>query len=508
MPAAFLCRAAAALLACALLAPVHAEEADPKRCRFVRIETVPIRYGTGLGITMDGRINGTAAELLVDTGSYATALTHTGTERRGINLWSTGRSAIGVGGFSRIYSARVKEFVAGPTRSVNTSMQVIGDFGSPPPFDAILGAPFLLQADLEFDLAQKKLGFFRALNCRDTHLAYWDPAAVEVPFVRGYSGSPNPNFTVLLNGKKFRAMIDSGASVSAMTRDTARAIGLKVDGGGIERLADISGIGDARVARWAAVVEKLEIGDETIKHARIGIIDANNIGVDVILGADFLRSHRVLFAMSQEKLYLSYNGGQPLGFGTTVEPWLAQEADEGNADAQMALAMRYRSGYGVTRNDALAASWLQQAAANGSPEANLAVGQGLLSAGRFAPAAQHLRRALDKRPGERYGALMLHAARLGTGEAELGRRELAQAFAHDDDEWPGPVARYYLGKLDKDKLLEEARDDRKAGQVRTCLALLHIGAQLRASGDEQGSKAALEQRSTCLPRPGAAAGAP
>lgn len=508
MSPASLCRAAAAFLACTLLAPLHAEEADPKRCRFVKIETVPIRYGTGLGITMDGQINGTAAELLVDTGSFATALTHTGTERRGINLWSTGRSAVGVGGFSRIYSARVKEFVAGPTRSVNTSMQVIGDFASPPPFDAILGAPFLLQADLEFDLGQKKLSFFRPINCRDTHLAYWDPAAVAVPFVRSYSSSPNPNFTVLLNGKKFRAMLDSGASISAMTSSTARAIGLKLDGPGVERLADISGVGDARVARWAAVVDKLEIGDESITHARLGVIDANGMSVDVILGADFLRSHRVLFAMSQEKLYISYTGGQPLGYGTTIEPWLAQEADEGNAHAQMALAVRYRTGYGVARNAELAGSWLRQAAENGSPEANLVIGQGLLSAGRFAPAVQHLRRALDKRPGERFGALWLHAARLGTGEAELGRRELAQAFAHDDDEWPGPVARYYLGKIDKDKLLEEARDDRKLGQARTCLALLHIGAQLRATGDDQGAKAALEQRSTCLPRPGAAAGAP
>lgn len=508
MTSAFSCRVAAALLACTLLVPAHADEADPKRCRYVRIDTIPIRYaGTGLGITMDGQIDGTPAELLVNTGSSFTALTHTGTQRRGLNLWSTGRSAVGVGGYARIYTARVKEFIAGSTRSVNASMPVLGDFASPPSYDAILGTPFLLQADLEFNLAAKKLNFFRAFNCAESYLAYWDPAAVEVPLERHGVRNAGANFSVLLNGKKFRATINSGASTSAMTRDTAKAIGVKLDGPGVERLGDVTGIGDERVARWAAVVDKLEIGSETITHARIGVIDTDDIGVDLILGADFLRSHRVLFAVSQEKLYISYIGGQPLGFNQVIEPWLAKEADEGNADAQMALALRYRAGHGVARNPELARSWLEQAAANGSPEANLAVGQGLLSAGNFAPAAQHLRRALDKRPGERSGALMLHAARLGSGEAELGRRELAQAFARNDDEWPGPVARYFLGKIDKDKLLEEARDDRKRGPARTCQALLYIAAQLRAGGDEQGAKAALEQRSTCMTRPATPAAA-
>jgi hypothetical protein len=33
--------------------------------------------------------------------------------------------------------------------------------------------------------------------------------------------------------------------------------------------------------------------------------------VDVVLGADFLRAHRILFAMSQHRLYMSYLGGDP-----------------------------------------------------------------------------------------------------------------------------------------------------------------------------------------------------
>jgi hypothetical protein len=31
----------------------------------------------------------------------------------------------------------------------------------------------------------------------------------------------------------------------------------------------------------------------------------------VVLGVDFLRTHRILFAMSQDRLYMSYLGGDP-----------------------------------------------------------------------------------------------------------------------------------------------------------------------------------------------------
>lgn len=503
-------RAAVALLFGALLAPAQAQQAEPEVCRFIKIAGIPVEYtGPGLGITMEGSIDGTPARLLVDTGASLTALTYTGAERRGLKLWSNGTVGRGIGGYTRIHGARIKEFVAGPTRSVNASMQVIGAFGSPPAEDAILGAHFLLQTDFEIFLAEKRLSFFRPVKCGDTPLAYWDTPTVVIPFEDSHSRSPNPHFTVLLNGARMRAMIDTGASVSVVTLAAARRTGFRLDGPGVERLEDMTGIGERRVARWGAVFDKLQIGEEAITQAQLGVLDTDDSSVDLILGADFLRSHRVLFAMSQSKLYLSYVGGPPLGQRKGIEPWLAKEAEGGNADAQMVIGSMYTNGQGVPRDTAQARAWLEKAAANGSPEANIALGQGLVLKGRHAQAVPYLRRALDRRPGERKGALWLHAARLGSGEGELGRRELALAFTHDDDQWPGPVARYYLGKIDRDRLLEEARDAGDAqepAQARTCLALLHIGAQLRSQGDAAGARTVLEQRSNCLaPR---SAGAP
>ncbi len=46
---------------------------------------------------------------------------------------------------------------------------------------------------------------------------------------------------------------------------------------------------------------------------------------DMLLGADFLRSHRVLLAMSQRRLYYTYYGGKV--FDNDDEPKAAANAE-------------------------------------------------------------------------------------------------------------------------------------------------------------------------------------
>lgn len=482
----------AAALWCAMPALLQAETVDPNRCLYVNVASLPLKYsGPELGITTDGRINGKPATLLVDTGAWHSVLSRTGTERHKLRLHYSSETAYGVGGLSRIYNARVDEFATGPAVMKRGYLRVIGDTASPPSYDAIAGAPFLLQADLEFSLATKEIKFFRPRNCGKAFLAYWDQNAVEVPFESSFSRSPNPEFSVLANGKKLRAVIDSGAGHTVITLRAAKRAGLKLDAPGVERAGTVSGVGTDRVARWAAVFDTLQIGDELIRNARVGVIDTDTLSVDLLLGADFLRSHRVLFAMSQEKLYISYLGGEPLGHRRGIEPWIQQEADGGNADAQMYLAMMY-AGPGH-KDSAQARAWLERAAAGGSPQANALTGQRLLVQGRHAEAAERLRKAVDTLPSARHTALWLYAARAHLGHAESGRRELAAVFESEIDEWPGPIASYYLGKMTEEALLEEAGDDRKWAKARICLVRKHIAERRAFEGDSAGLGAAREQ---------------
>jgi hypothetical protein len=87
------------------------------------------------------------------------------------------------------------------------------------------------------------------------------------------------------------------------------------------------GIGEHPVDTRVAIFDRIEIGTEQIKHARLEVADifGDNKEMetgsylphpadirdkpDMLLGADFLRSHRVLIAAEQHLLYFTYSGG-------------------------------------------------------------------------------------------------------------------------------------------------------------------------------------------------------
>lgn len=306
-------RCSAALLISALAVGAHARDAGT--CRYVPVADLAITlWGPSLEPLIDGEINGSKAVMLVDTGSSASMVTRAAAEKRGIPLLQTGKFAQGVGGMSQVYGVKLKDFAAGPAHSGKAGMPVVGDTTMDARIDAIVGAEFLLQTDMELALTARQLKFFRASDCADTFLAYWDKDAMEIPFTSSESRNLTPQFTIEINGKPMKAILDSGASGSVVMERSAASAGVRTDGADVTRAGKFSGIGADRPDRWHASFATFAIGSETIKNANIDIMQEPSSGrgagmPDVILGRDFLRAHRVLFAMSQNRLYLSYTGG-------------------------------------------------------------------------------------------------------------------------------------------------------------------------------------------------------
>lgn len=483
------------LSACAL--PAIAADA----CKYVQLAKLPLQYtGLALQVTTSGSIDHVPATLLVDTGAWQSVLTRTGTERRNMTLRATGRYARGVGGAAQLYEARVKEFSTGISTGNNGTMPVLTDFGSPPAYDAIIGAPFLFQADVEISLATKELRFFRPTNCQDSFLAYWSEDAVVIPFNMGFN-SAQPHFTVTINGTKMTAMIDTGAATSSVTLRAAKRAGLRLDAPGVTRAGVAYGVGERRAPQWRTNFASFEIGEETVRNAEIAVVDYES-DVDVLLGNDFLRSHRVLFAMSQKKLYLSYLGGEPFGQRRTLEPWVVAEADAGNADAQMALANLYLQGKLVAKDAARGQALMEQAAKGGNPYANIMSGRQMAQRGLAAEGAARIRAGLDKLPSNRGAALWLYLARLQAGQPELAARELTEHFARNQEgEWPGPIASFYLGKISAEALLKEAAANGASAHPRTCLALVAMSEWHEARGEKELSAALTARVKTQCPAP-------
>ncbi len=162
--------------------------------------------------------------------------------------------------------------------------------------------------------------------------------------------------------------------------------------------------------------------------------------VDILLGADFLRSHRVLFAMSQQKIYLSYIGGAPFGQRRKLEPGCCRGSRSRQSRCPVLrwptwLSSRQaarRAGCGAGRRLAR-----KSGAPAGNPHANmmlrpLAVQHGAHRAGR----ARLRLRPTSCRPTARRPCGCISRA-LRSKQADLARTELMANRARSQDKVPG-----------------------------------------------------------------------
>ncbi|MGV7206691.1 aspartyl protease family protein [Oxalobacteraceae bacterium A2-2] len=294
--------AALALLLCA--AGAQAAEAQ---CRYSQLMELPVNLGRGMHLLVDGKINEQPVTMMLDTGAWSTAVTRPMAEKLGLWLEPKSGYSYGVGGAARNYVTKVKQISLKELEARNAPMNVI-DGDKLTGFDVILGVDFLLQADLEVSLADKKLRFFRSQGCEQKGLGYWSADVMDVPLIDDRSDR-RPLIEVELNGKKVIALIDTGAPGSTVDADLAQELGVSPIPG---RVYKAQGIGNEVVEQRPADFATLKIGDELIKTPRLAILQRAQSGYRLprmILGADYLKAHRILIARSQNRLYYSYSGG-------------------------------------------------------------------------------------------------------------------------------------------------------------------------------------------------------
>jgi len=289
-------------------------------CTLAKLAELPVTMN-GLTPTVPATINGANARFIVDSGAFYSTISPLSAARFNLHLERGYRmSIVGVGGATVATVATVSRFTLAGISFQNPQFLVGGsELGGD--VAGLLGQNILRAADTEYDLANGTVRLWVPKGCRKTVLAYWvkDPkiqrlAMIDIKWTS--AATPHIVGTAELNGRKIRVLFDSGAGRSLLARRAADRAGFRPDGSGVQSAGAEHGIGSQIAPSWIAIFAKLDLGGEEIRNARLRVSDLSIPDTDMLLGADFFLSHRIYIAVSQKKLYFTYNGGPVFDLST------------------------------------------------------------------------------------------------------------------------------------------------------------------------------------------------
>jgi len=312
--------AAASAVGLALAGSAAAES----KCKVARVAEWPLREGSRLPI-LDGAINGQKIGILLDTGADISLVRLSAATKLGLTRHKApGRRVVSISGESQAEFVHIDEFRIGQGVRKHWEVLVAGEPGfRQDDVTVLLGDDFFQQFDVEFDLAHNAVRLYETKDCEGMSLAYWatEPAG-EVAIEAGSS----IRLAVAINGKPVWAHLDSGASASVLSKPDAARLGVTPESpDSVAGSCITDGDSKRTLESWVGQFESFAIGNERIKNPRIRFADLWNHMTytetgsrlptpfagqpDMVLGADFLRAHRVLVARSQRKMYFTYAGG-------------------------------------------------------------------------------------------------------------------------------------------------------------------------------------------------------
>ncbi|TMI04931.1 MAG: hypothetical protein E6H40_18345 [Betaproteobacteria bacterium] len=304
------------------LAMASSAAAQTQKCKLALIAEWPLQAGHYRPV-VEGAINGQKIGILLDTGAAQSLIRRSATTKLGLTRYEAeGYRAFGVGGETHAEYVHIDEFRIGKAVRKNWRALVAGEHDFDGDSAVFLGDDFFNQVDIEFDLAHHAVRLYETKDCEAVSLAYWttEPAGV-VPIEAG----SKIWVTVAINGKPVRAELDSGTSYSVLSRADAARLGVTPESPGVVAGGCVTGEGKRQIDSWIGLFESFAIGNEIIRNPRIRFADLWQYTTytetgsrlptrfagqpDMLLGADFLRGHRVLIAHSQRKMYFTHAGG-------------------------------------------------------------------------------------------------------------------------------------------------------------------------------------------------------
>jgi predicted aspartyl protease len=295
-------------------------------CTIAQIGELPVNIVENR-VLIDGLINGHPVKVVIDTGATYTFLWEDAAARLGLPLETvSGLRLFGVGGEARVLGTEIKQLQLGSFHGKDMRLAVIGTkIRDPTREDAlVLGDDFFSHFASEFDLAHGVIRLLRPEGCQPGQLAYWSKTYALAELER--SGDDAQILTdVLVNGKRVRAILDTGATTSIISQRAAEGAGVTRGSAATVPAPTIAGIAGKPLESWLGTFATLSIGDEAMRNVKLRIADLFTADAfeetgshvrhsveglpSMLVGCDFFLSHRLLVLAKERKLLFTYSGG-------------------------------------------------------------------------------------------------------------------------------------------------------------------------------------------------------
>jgi predicted aspartyl protease len=280
-------------------------------CNLTAVAEMPLTELGGHFVVMV-QIGDVTRPIIVDTGAATTMLKSSVADELKLtqdSSLSNVRPVLGIGQTSaHVYANVIPSVLAFGDLVFHDRSTAVADMddGVTPEKDSVglLGDDILSQFDVDFDFPSKKLTLYRAFGCYGTF----------TPWIDGYSSLPFVHdntkvvIDVILNEERTRVIVDTGASLSVVSRKALALWGISED-----RFSKPVGQigtslnGGAAFAVKAFLFDKVKIGDEIFSGRPMTIADIDFPPGSALLGLDFWKTHRIWISYPNNRMFLSSN---------------------------------------------------------------------------------------------------------------------------------------------------------------------------------------------------------
>jgi len=298
------------ILPAVLAGALSTTPARAETCGLKLLASLPMQDDVGSQLVVPITIQGTPQKMVLDTGGFVGMLTTETVETLKLPKYEMAGTVYSLKG--RMTHFAQASLDVGPLHASSMQFLVTAPFGSwkQEGIAGTLSQDFLQRFDVDIDFGARKVNIMMQDHCPG-QVVYWTKAFAVLAFTTDDNG--HIRVPVTLDGKDYKAEIDTGSTVSLLSPAVAHgAFGLDAEGA------------QSAAGSFTAHLNTLTIGGVTVQNPHLdvildtmgqriqadeavsGDIGASTQGLpDVLIGNDILRHLHLYIAYNEKKLYVT-----------------------------------------------------------------------------------------------------------------------------------------------------------------------------------------------------------